>query len=188
MEINNRTRQYIYDQEEKWFERFRPFLFGEVLKVGNGLGYFAFFMERGGFRPTVIDIQVNEDAFNKDRVLVYDGVDFPFADKNFDCVVCTFVLHHTPHPHAIIEEMRRVGKRIIILEETYTDFPSKLDLIYRDIYVNTLAGQPSMIHWGSYFQKGELERYFEEEGLKIVHHREERKRSYYKELFVIDEN
>ncbi len=186
-ETDNRMRRYIYDQEGKWFSRFEPFLLGKVLKVGNGLGYFATFMEEDGYQPTVIDIQVNEDAPNKERVLVYDGKIFPFDDQSFDCVICTLVLHHTPYPYEIIKEMRRVGRRIIILEETYTDFFSKLDLVYRDIYVNTSAGQPSAIFLGSYFQRGELERYFEEEGLKMIYHQEERKRTYYKELFVIEE-
>ena len=186
-EIDNRMRQYIYDQERKWFLKFEPFLFGRILKVGNGLGYFAAFMGESGYQPTVIDIQINEDAPNRDEILVYDGKTFPFDDQSFDCVVCTLVLHHTPCPYEIIEEMRRVGKRIIIFEETYDNFLSKLDLVYRDIYVNTSAGQPSTIFWGSYFRRGELERYFKEEGLKIINHQEERKRSYYKELFVIEE-
>ena len=186
-ETSHRMRRYIYDQERKWFLRFEPFLFGRILKVGNGLGYFASFTEAGGYQPTVIDIQINEDAQNKDKVLVYDGKTFPFGDQSIDCVVCTLVLHHTPYPYNIIEEMRRVGKRIIVPEETYSGFLSKLDLVYRDIYVNTSAGQPSTVFWESYFRRGELERYFAEMGQKIIYHQEERKRSYFKELFVVEE-
>lgn len=119
-------------------------------------------------------------------MIIYDGKIFPFKDKTFDCVICTYVLHHISNPLEILNEMKRIANRIIIIEETYENILAKLDLIYRDIYINGLAGQPSKIHWKSYYKKGELEKIFVERNLRVIDHQEERKRFYWKELFVLD--
>ncbi|HKR81425.1 MAG TPA: class I SAM-dependent methyltransferase [Candidatus Saccharimonadales bacterium] len=179
-------QQYIRSQEKQWFEQFQPFLQGSVLKVGNGLGYFAGFMQKAGFDLTILEIQTNRQAANKERVQLYDGKRFPFQDKTFDCVVCTFVLHHTPHPQQLLAEMQRVSRRLIILEETYDNLLAKADLVYRDIYVNTAAGQPSKIYWHSYFKRGELEAIFARQSLRLLHHQTVKKRRYWKELFVVE--
>lgn len=186
MKTKNWMQKYIYDQEKKWFSKFQPFLKGKVLKVGNGLGYFASFIAKTNPVLTVIDIQKNEGAENAHNVVIYDGQHFPFEDKSFDSVVCTYVLHHTSYPLEVFNEMRRVAKRIIIIEETYSNIFSKLDLIYRDIYVNVLANQPSKIHWKNYFKKGDLEKLFGKSNLTVINHQEEKKRIYWKELFVLE--
>lgn len=186
MKTTNEMQKYIYDQEEKWFSKFQPFLKGKVLKVGNGLGYFGSFIAKTNPDLTIIDVHKNERAENDNNVVIYDGQHFPFEDKSFDSVVCTYVLHHTSYPLEVFNEMRRVAKRIIIIEETHSNIFAKLDLIYRDIYVNVLAGQPSKIHWKSYFKKGDLEKLFTKNNLTVINHQEERKRTYWKELFVLE--
>jgi len=147
----NSMQQYIFTQEQKWFQKLQPFLRGKILKVGNGLGYMASFMKKTNPHLTILDITLDKDTINKEDIIVYDGKRFPVKNKEFDCSVCTLVLHHTPNPYQIISEMERTSKRLIIFEATYTNLFSKIDLIYRDIFVNMLAGQPSTIHWGSYF-------------------------------------
>lgn len=179
-------QKYIYTQEEKWFLKFQPFLKGRVLKVGNGLGYLASFIDKTNPHLTIIDIQKNERAENKNKIIIYDGQHFPFENQSFDSVVCTYVLHHTPYPLEVFSEMKRVAKRIIIIEETYSSIFAKIDLIYRDIYVNVLAGQPSKIYWKSYFKKGDLEKLFVKNNLSVINHQEERKRTYWKELFILE--
>ncbi|MEK7605741.1 MAG: methyltransferase domain-containing protein [Patescibacteria group bacterium] len=182
----NEMQQYIYDQEKKWFEIFKPYLKGSILKVGDGLGYLTEFMIEEKPNLAILEIQKHEDAMYKDKVVIYDGRHFPFKDKQFDAVVCTFVLHHTPHPVELLLEMKRVAKRIILIEETYSGILSKMDLVYRDTSVNMKAGQPSPIHWKSYFKKGELEKIFARENLEMVYHKEVKKRRYWKELFVVE--
>lgn len=183
----NRARQYIFKQEQKWFAKFQPFLKGSVLKVGNGLGYSATFIAKTNPRLTIIDVHKDRRAINKADVLIYDGKNIPFADQAFDCAVCTYVLHHTPSPLAVLSELKRVAKRIIIIEETYGNIFAKFDLIYRDILVNFAARQRSKIHWKSYFKTGELESFFAKNELMMVTHIKERHRSYCKELFVLDQ-
>jgi len=186
MKINNEMQKYIFDQEQKWFIKFAPFLRGKILKVGNGLGYFAQFIETLNKNITVLDIQKNDLANNHDDVIIYDGRHFPFENKTFDCVVCTYVLHHTPNPIEIIEEMRRVAKRIILIEITYTNYFVKCMLIYRDIFVNILAGQSSKIYRKSYFKRGNLEKIFISYYLKVINHQEEKTGSSWKELFILE--
>lgn len=179
-------QRYIYNQERRWFLKFQPFLSGKILKVGNGLGYVAKFIATSHSDMTVVEVQRNERAENRDNIVIYDGLHLPFEDNSFDCVVCTYVLHHTPHPLKLFSEMQRVATRMILIEETHSNIVSKLDLTYRDLYVNLLAGQPSTIHWKSYFKKGELEKLFAKHNLTIVHHEQVKKRTYWKELFVLE--
>ncbi len=186
MKPMSEMQRYIYDQEERWFSKFEPFLKGKVLKVGNGLGYFAGFIININPDLTVIDVQKNEQAKNKDSVIIYDGKLFPFEDQSFDCVVCTYVLHHTSDPLVVFNEMKRVAKRIIIIEETYANIFAKFNLVYRDIYVNFRASQPSKIHWKSYFKKGDLEKLFAKNNLMVINHQAEKSRTYWKELFILE--
>ncbi len=44
-------------------------------------------------------------------VVYYDGGAFPFAEREFDYVICSHVLEHVPDPHAFLAEVFRVAKR-----------------------------------------------------------------------------
>lgn len=41
-------------------------------------------------------------------IVLFDGVNIPFPDSSFDCLLCTEVLEHTHEPDALIAEMLRV--------------------------------------------------------------------------------
>lgn len=181
----NKTQQYIFNAERKLAEKVSPFLQGDVLKVGNGLGYLSDFLKRN-LKLTVLDIATSDSTINKGDVIFYDGLHFPYPEKSFDCAIAAFVLHHSSDPLAILKEMKRVAKRIILVEETYTGLISKLDLVYRDIYVNTLADQFSNIHWNSYFSEDSLPRILSQSGFNVVHHEKEPKRRYFKEIYVLE--
>jgi SAM-dependent methyltransferase len=177
-------QKYIWNQERIWADRITPYLSGKILKVGNGLGYLTTFFQQAGFNIVTLDVSEASAALNRGNALLYDGEVFPFKDHTFDCVVFAFVLHHTPNPFTLIREAHRVGARIIVLEETYGSLLSKVDLVYRDFYVNLLAQQDGPIYWNSYFRNGMLERHFAHTGHRILHHYSEPKRTYLKELFV----
>ena len=86
-----------------------------------------------------------------------------------------------------LREMKRVSKRLVIVEETYDSLFSKLDLVYRDIYVNLFAGQSSKIHWGSYFSTISIKDTFEELDLQVLHSNTKPHRNYYKETYVVEQ-
>lgn len=58
-------------------------------------------------------------------VIFYDGITFPFADKEFDYVICSHVLEHVPDVQRFLSEMFRVGNR------GYCEYPlAYYDLVY----------------------------------------------------------
>lgn len=185
----NKMQKYIFSEEKKWFFRMLPFIKdpqGKILKVGNGLGYLSKMIALTNLKINILDINIDKDCINKGDVDIYDGISFPYKDNKFDVSICYLVLHHTPNPIEIIREMKRVSKRLIILEETYDNFLAKLDLIYRDWRVNTLAGQKSEIYWNSYFPKDSLLKLAKEENLKLVWRYKEPKRLYFKDFYIFD--
>jgi ubiquinone/menaquinone biosynthesis C-methylase UbiE len=182
----NDSQKYIWESEKYWTKKIIPHLNDKVLKVGNGLGYMSTFLKNEGVDLTILDVSIDEQAINKDEVILYDGQTFPFKNNSFDSVMCTFVLHHTLEPQKILREMKRVAKRVIILEETYTNIFSKLDLVYRDIWVNFTAGQLSKIYWNSYFSRKSLPETLSKHNLSVITHYKENKRSYMKELYVAE--
>mgnify|MGYP002869983381 CR=1 FL=1 len=181
----NDIEKYIKEHEHMWYGKFKTYLNGKILKIGDGLGYLAEYIGRDGHKLDILEIEgCAKSKFERNKI-IYDGIHFPFKDNSYDTSLVYFVLHHTPDPLVVINEMLRVSKRLIIVEESYGGFLSKLDLVYRDIYVNTLAKQPSKIMWNSYFKKGELKQILSQ-NLKVLHYESTKKRSYWKELIVVE--
>ena len=48
---------------------------------------------------------------------LYDGCRIPFKDNQFDTSLILFVLHHTPDPVQVLAEVKRVSRKILILED-----------------------------------------------------------------------
>lgn len=68
-------------------------------------------------------------------IVYYDGQKFPFENKEFDYVICSHVLEHTPSPEQFLSEVFRVGKR------GYLEFPTILyDYLYNfSVHLNLLS-------------------------------------------------
>ena len=90
-----------------------------VLDVGCGLGNDTARFAAGGARVTGIDIAPRAIELARanfaqrgleGRFLLMDGEAMSFADDSFDFVYCHTVLHFTPHPQRMIEEIHRVLK------------------------------------------------------------------------------
>jgi ubiquinone/menaquinone biosynthesis C-methylase UbiE len=91
----------------------------DVLDVGCGLGNDTARFAVGGARVTGIDIapraiELARANFAQRRLegsfLLMDGEAMSFADASFDFVYCHTVLHFTPHPERMIQEIHRVLK------------------------------------------------------------------------------
>ena len=90
-----------------------------VLDVGGREGTLTSLIKKqiGKARFTLLDI---EDFNVKEKL----GIKFikgnaekiPFRTKEFDLVICKDVLHHCQNPKRAIREIKRVGKRRIIIE------------------------------------------------------------------------
>lgn len=51
---------------------------------------------------------------------LYDGYRMPFKDNQFDTSLILFVLHHTPDPVQVLKEVKRVSRKVLILEDIVT--------------------------------------------------------------------
>jgi SAM-dependent methyltransferase len=77
-----------------------------VLDAGAGGSPYGVYFKRQ--RYITADVP---QSFNRGTVAVYaDIARLPFANDQFDQVVCTQVLEHVPDPHAVIREIQRVLK------------------------------------------------------------------------------
>ena len=91
-----------------------------VLDVGCGLGNDLSRFARGGAIVTGIDIssraiELAQANFSHRGIRgvfrVMDGEDMEFADESFDVVYCHTVLHFTPQPRRMVQEIHRVLKK-----------------------------------------------------------------------------
>jgi SAM-dependent methyltransferase len=53
----------------------------------------------------------------KDRLTKADAYNLPFADSGFELVYCWELLHHVGNPPDVVEEMKRVASRCVLLCE-----------------------------------------------------------------------
>ena len=92
-----------------------------VLDIGCGEGYVLDELIARGVTGVqgadIVDIRRNKDY----PFRLYDGQTLPFADRSFDLVVLSFVLHHVPNERktVLIEEALRVSRaKVVIVEDT----------------------------------------------------------------------
>ena len=91
--------------------RHLPDFRGEVLDVGCGQSPYRFLLDAHATHYVGIDI-LDADRFDyvNDDIVPFDGEHIPFADAQFDAVVCTEVLEHVPHFQLLVNEIHRVLK------------------------------------------------------------------------------
>jgi len=106
-----------------------------VLEVGAGNGALAKLLSDEGIKLSAIDID-NKTLFEDVKVRVYDGVKFPFDDKQFDVCQLITMLHHTTNAEELIREAKRVSNRIIIMEDIYENPLQKYVTWFTDSLVN----------------------------------------------------
>mgnify|MGYP000112008029 CR=1 FL=1 len=99
-----------------------------ILDAGCGNGYFTWYLDRLG--PTVgVDYAraMLRAHPGKSRVQA-SAARLPFADRSFDLVFCSNLLHHVDDPAAVVAEMRRVSRRWVALHEPNRNNPAMLAL------------------------------------------------------------
>ena len=106
-----------------------------ILDIGSGNGLVAYTLMQKGFNITPLDIE-NLSYSNKIEPIVYDGKKIPFEDQSFDVALILTVLHHTSDPSAILLEAKRVAKRILIIEDIYSNPIQKKLTLWMDQFVN----------------------------------------------------
>ena len=95
----------------------------KVLDVGAGSGYLGEIINKKANATLVDIVDYNQ---TKLPLITFDGKRLPFKDNSFDVALLIAVLHHTSNPEKFLEEVKRVSKKIIIIEEVYKTILSRL--------------------------------------------------------------
>lgn len=94
----------------------------KILDLGTGSGYLAFPIAREYTEISIVGLDIVEKALEDNRIraekeglrninfVTYDGIQFPFADGEFDMVISRYALHHFPDIQKSISEVSRVIK------------------------------------------------------------------------------
>lgn len=107
----------------------------KILDIGGGLGTVSYLLKTRGYNSEVIDVQ-DVSIFKEIQPVIYDGTKIPFDDNMFDVALILTVLHHTKSPEIILNEAKRVAKRIIIMEDIYNSLLQKYITFFIDSFAN----------------------------------------------------
>jgi 2-polyprenyl-3-methyl-5-hydroxy-6-metoxy-1,4-benzoquinol methylase len=135
----------------------------KVLDIGCGNGYLAELIAKNK-KAQVICVDV--DDFNQTNIptILFDGVNLPFADRRFDVVILSFVLHHSEFQQELLSEAARVcrGKIIIYEDETMVGAEAIMGTAHQKIwnFFNSQEGKVtyhSPAQWREIFAQNNLE-------------------------------
>jgi ubiquinone/menaquinone biosynthesis C-methylase UbiE len=141
LQKNNFFRGIIYKlgraRANDIFSKIKPFLNKDdyILDIGAGTCNVCEILLEKEYNVIPLDIQ-DLSFVNNIKPILYDGDKIPFDDNKFDITLILTVLHHTPYPEKIIEEAKRVSKRIIIMEDIYTNVFHKYITYFFDGLLN----------------------------------------------------
>lgn len=146
----------------------------KILDLGVGSGYLSFSIAKKYSDISVVGLDIVEKALAANRIrakeesirnisfITYDGMDFPFADGEFDMVVTRYALHHFPDIRKSMSEISRVIKSegyLFISDPTPNDndthrFIDEYMQLKKDGHIK-------------FYTKGEWKRICEENGLQF---------------------
>ena len=90
----------------------------KILDVGCGRGFLVNLLSKNHKNISGVDIVISKELQAKFPQITFyeENVEvLPFADKEFDTVICTHTLEHVRNLHLAIAELRRIGKQLIII-------------------------------------------------------------------------
>ena len=150
---------------EKMVNEIEKFLEGEkILDLGCGSGILGEKI-RERLKKEVIGIDIVDKRVCNIPFKIYDGKKIPFPENFFGLVIISFVLHHTEDPISILQEAKRVGKRIIIFEDLPEGILGKLYCFFHWISWNLFFGKSPKFNFHT---KKEWEEIFKKLDLKLI--------------------
>jgi len=135
----------VNPERAKLIERY---LIGKrILDVGCGSGIWTDYFTRRGYRVTGVDLIKEFIAQAKKRYrgkfLLADARKLPFRDNSFDTVLMISLLEHIDEEEVVLQEARRIGRRLILIVPQKTPqnlvrrgivFKHHLDKTHRRVY------------------------------------------------------
>jgi len=98
--------------------RFEKYRNKDVLEIGCGIATDGYEFAKSGARYTGVDLTPNSIEISKERFRLFNAKGtfkvvnaeerLPFPDNSFDHIYSYGVIHHTPNPQKVVDEMYRV--------------------------------------------------------------------------------
>ena len=145
-----------------------------VLDLGTGSGYIAFPFAKMNPSSEIVGLDIAaktlvrntekaaEEGLSNLKFVAYEGIEFPFEDNTFDCVVTRYALHHFPDIEKTFSEIKRVMKpkgQLFISDPT----PNEEDTMrFVDAYMQ-LKDDGHV----RFYKKEEFERFAYKEGFQL---------------------
>jgi len=145
LERANLYKRFDYDvgQERNFvLEKAKP-IWGSILEVGTGKGYFTIELAKAGYGFTSVDISAEEQKFARLNIEYFDlakqvnfkiddAENLSFKNESFDVVFAINVIHHFTNPLKAIGEFTRVvePKGKIILSDFNKEGFAMIDKIH----------------------------------------------------------
>lgn len=166
---------YDIEGERKFIiEKTQP-IYGDILEVGTGKGYFAIELAKKGYKFRSVDIskdeqelaRLNLEYFGLEKQVdfkIEDAENLSFEDKEFDIIFSVNMFHHLENPFKVINELTRVtsfeGKIIL------SDFSKEgLELVDK---VHKSEGR---VHPASIFNLNDIAKFLLDKKFRIEKHR-----------------
>jgi len=158
----DKERKFVLDKAEP--------LFGDILEVGTGKGYFTLILAEAGYKFTSIDISEEEQKLarlnlkyfglgNSVNFRIENAEHLSFESNSFDVIFSINTVHHLDNPFKVIDELIRIitfeGKIIL------SDF-NKIGLEILD----KIHAKEGRVHETAKFDLQDVNRYFWEKGFK----------------------
>lgn len=137
----------------------------KVLDLGSGSGFLGQEIVRHcQAKVTLCDVA----DFNRTNLplVIYNGVNFPFQDKEFDVILLSFVLHHCQKQKELLLEVKRVCRdKVVIWEDNQENKLAEFFTRAHELVFNWFYGVDNPCHFQSYAQWQKL---FSDLGFKIL--------------------
>ncbi len=140
----------------------RPHIHGRTLDVGCWNGEVA---SRLG--DAVVGLDVVQPPKPRIPVTLFDGRTIPYPDRAFDTVLCCTALHHADDQDALLAEMLRVGRRIVILEDSFDSTAERISVTLLHAIGSRLVSLP--YRRDGFRTSSEWCNLFERHGLRVAH-------------------
>ncbi len=133
----------------------------KVLMIGPWRGFGSFYLQKAWYQVSNIDVvdTIHPQLRHMISTQVYDGSVLPYEDQTFDTVIAMYVLHHIWTKDDIppfLQEMKRVSKRLIIIDESWDTRRQKVQLFSYDLWYNLLGNGNFSVDTNAYLKTWEL--------------------------------
>ncbi len=124
-------------RSKEMVERIEPFLSksDRMIDIGSGTCHTCEVLLGKGYNVIPLDVE-NLSCVDNILPIIYDGQKIPFDNDEFDKSLILTVLHHTKEPTKILQEAIRVSKRIILIEDIYSNRFQKYTTYFFDSLLN----------------------------------------------------